>query len=174
MPNTVEVAHHEAGHAVAAFVLNLSIGRKGVRIIPDDDSLGAAYVLHQLRGNPEFEMSPRMHVRLLDYAVMCLAGDAAQKKFNPRRRFAAQGDRHCAVDLLSYISSSNEILELQFKIAHLRARGLVDVRWKEIEAVASALIERKTLNREEVRKAFLSTMPLILAEEAEKFRVPVS
>jgi len=28
-------AYHEAGHAVAAFVLGLKIGRRGVSIVPD-------------------------------------------------------------------------------------------------------------------------------------------
>jgi ATP-dependent Zn protease len=162
MADIIEVAHHEAGHAVAAFVLNLGIGRKGVTIVSDAESLGAAYVLHQLRENSEIEISPRTHVRILDYAVMCLAGDAAQKKFNPRRRYGGQNDLHNAADLLSYISGSNKILELQLKIARLRACGLVEVRWKQIEAVAAALVERKTLNREEVRQACHSTTMLLI------------
>lgn len=178
MPDIVEIAHHEAGHAVAALVLRLRIGRKGVTIIPDKitDALGSAHVLYQMHGNPELEISPRTHVRLLNLAVMCLAGDAAEKKFNPRRRFGAHGDRHCASGLLSYISSSTEILELQLKIAHLRACSLVNVRWNEIEKVATALVERKMLDREDVRKAFLSTMHVFSASEVEKFvqRVPVS
>lgn len=170
MPSLIEIAHHEAGHVVAALVLHLSIGRKGVTILPGAESLGAAYVLPQLRENPEIEISPRTHIRILDYAVMCLAGDAAQRKFNPQRRFGGQQDVHNAGDLLSYISGSTKILELQLKIAHLRARGLVDMRWKEIVAVANDLVERKRLNREEVRRAFLSTMPVITASEAESYR----
>ena len=37
-------AYHEAGHAVAAFVLRLKIGRRGVTIVPDRerDMLGYA------------------------------------------------------------------------------------------------------------------------------------
>ena len=30
-------AYHESGHAVAAFVLSLKIGRRGVTIVPDAD-----------------------------------------------------------------------------------------------------------------------------------------
>jgi ATP-dependent Zn protease len=44
-------AYHEAGHAVAAFVLRLKIGRRGVTIVPDKehDVLGYANIAAQLR-----------------------------------------------------------------------------------------------------------------------------
>ena len=85
-------AYHEAGHAVAAFFLHLKIGRRGVTIIPDKikDTLGTAHVLQSLCENPDISISPSTHVRIEDYALMSLAGDAAQKKFNPHCRFGGQ------------------------------------------------------------------------------------
>jgi ATP-dependent Zn protease len=148
----ISTAYHEAGHAVAAFFLHLSIGRKGVTIIPDSDTLGAAYVQQQLRENPEFSTSPRTHVRIEDYAVMCLAGDAAHKKFHPRRRFGGQGDLSNAADLLSYISGSKEVVQARMNVAIRCARDLVNCRWKEITAVATDLLEKKTLTGREVKE----------------------
>ena len=48
-------AYHEAGHSVAAFVLRLKIGRRGVTIVPDRerDMLGYASVTAQLRERPD-------------------------------------------------------------------------------------------------------------------------
>jgi ATP-dependent Zn protease len=49
------VAHHEAGHAVAAFVLGLKLGRRGVTIVPDKerDMLGYANIAARLRERPD-------------------------------------------------------------------------------------------------------------------------
>jgi hypothetical protein len=90
---------------------------------------------------------------------MCLAGDAAQKKFNPRRRFGGQNDLHQAVELLGYISGSNEVTQARLNVAHAHARDLVNCRWEEITAVATALLDRKTLTRDEVRQAIWSVHP---------------
>ena len=35
--NHESTAYHEAGHAVAVFVLRLKIGRRGVTIVPDKE-----------------------------------------------------------------------------------------------------------------------------------------
>jgi ATP-dependent Zn protease len=50
-------AYHEAGHAVAAIHFGIGIGRKGVGIVPGEDSLGAVHVLKGLNGNPEIGSS---------------------------------------------------------------------------------------------------------------------
>lgn len=162
-------AFHEAGHAVAAFFLGFSVGRRGVTIIPDKikDNLGAAHVLLQLRERPDVAISPGTHVRIENHAVVCLAGDAAQRKLHPRSHYRAQSDQDQALELLDYISGSNEILCARFKVARLQAQALVNLRWKEITAVATALLERKTLTRDEVRQAIISTLPLYGAPESK-------
>jgi ATP-dependent Zn protease len=45
--NRESTAYHEAGHAVAAFVLSLKIGKRGVSIVPDreKDLVGLAMSL---------------------------------------------------------------------------------------------------------------------------------
>jgi hypothetical protein len=58
----------------------------------------------------DISISPRTHIRIENLAVMDFAGDAAEKKFNPRRRFGGYKEMHYAVDLHTYISGSEEIL----------------------------------------------------------------
>src|ERR1039458_10868145 len=55
-----DTAYHEAGHAVAAFFLGMSIGRNGVTIVPDKikQSLGTGHILSQLRERPDVSVSP--------------------------------------------------------------------------------------------------------------------
>jgi hypothetical protein len=84
--------------------------------------------------------------------VMDMAGDVAEKKFRPRRHYRGQTDLLHASDLLSCISEPNEITEARLKVAILRAQSLVELRWREITAVANALVERKTLTAKQVRE----------------------
>ena len=171
MTDIAEVAHHEAGHAVAAFVLHLSIGRKGVTIVPSDHALGALNIPGTPPRTSRLGAIPHAtRGRLESYAIAAYAGYEAQKRFCPSCEFSGDDDEHNASELLSWVSSKNETLSAHLTLARLEARDLVERYWKQIEAVATALLERKTLNREEVRQAFLSTVPLISAEEAEKFQ----
>ena len=153
-----DTAYHEAGHAVAAFLLGLRIGRNGVTVVPDkiEQTLGTAHVLARLQERPDVSVSPRTHVQIENHAVMCMAGDVAEKKFRPRRHYGGQTDLLHATDLLSYISESNEITTARLNVATLRARSLVELRRREITAVANALVERKTLTAEQVREAICS------------------
>ena len=79
-------AYHEAGHAVAAFVLGLRIGRRGVTIVPNYDWDGSAHVLKQLREKPDTGVAPRTQVRIERFVMMCLAGDTAQRKYAPCKK----------------------------------------------------------------------------------------
>jgi ATP-dependent Zn protease len=81
-------AHHEAGHAVAAFVLGLKLGRWGVTIVPDKerDMMGYANIAARLRERPDCATSAQTKARIEAWAVAHLAGDVAERKFNGRRR----------------------------------------------------------------------------------------
>lgn len=140
---------------MAALWLNLSIGRNGVTVVASKikQSLGTAHVLTQLREHPDVSVSPRTHVRIENYAVMCMAGDVAEKKFCPRRHYGGQTDLNNAADLLSYISESTDITTARLNLAIRQARNLVERRWSEIASVANALVERKTLTANQVREA---------------------
>lgn len=45
-------------------------------------------------------------VRIENHAVVCLAGDAAQRKLHPRSHYRAQSDQDQALEVLDYISGS--------------------------------------------------------------------
>ena len=83
---------------------------------------------------------------------MYLAGDIAEHKFHSRRRYGGGKDLQEAAELLSYISGSTEITSARLKVAALRAQNLVELRWKEIGAVAAALLEHRTLTADQVRQ----------------------
>lgn len=149
------VAHHEAGHAFAAFHRGVRI--KKLTIVPDGDAAGrmtnAPYFGNM---NPEFDDSPRVQRRLENMALVCLAGPAAQKRFNPRgyRHWHGEGDVHQAVDLLSYISPEPDELGALWSLMEIRARNMVspDNTWQIIKFLAERLLEKETMFGKQVRE----------------------
>src|ERR1700720_303710 len=104
------VAYHEAGHAVAAFVLRLKIGkaRRDDRARQRVRDARLCEYRGQLRERPDYAISARTRARIAAWAVAHLAGDVPERKFNGRRRFGGHSDLLHASDLLEYISTSVE------------------------------------------------------------------
>jgi ATP-dependent Zn protease len=155
-------AYHEAGHAVAACVLRLKIGKRGVTILPEKERnmLGCANIAAQLRERPDCATSARTRARIEAWAVAHLAGDVAERKFNGRRSFGGHSDLLHASDLLEYISSSVEQFDARLRVAYVGAQDLIEDNWESVQAVAEELLRKRTLSADEVAKLVL---PQLLA-----------
>lgn len=83
-----DASFHEAGHAVAAWLLGLAVG--GVEIaIDDDDAKGVAHV------------QEAAHLDILDQLAICAAGMEAQKLFDaPTHEGAGWSDYGRMLELL--------------------------------------------------------------------------
>jgi hypothetical protein len=148
-------AIHEAGHAVASFYLHVKI--KAVTIIPAKDSLGKlTHPPIRFARDGEFDDSVRGIDRAERHVMVYWAGPLAQRRFAPRSRWriAASSDFAGMSELFSRIQGADDRAAILYgKLLHRRAQLLVDLRWKDIEAVADALLEHKTLDAEGVRAA---------------------
>ncbi len=153
------IAYHEAGHAVAAHAHQ--VRTKKLTIVPAEGSLGRhEHKLFFKRINIEYDSSPRAQRRVENMVIVCLAGPAAQRRFNPRGswRVGAKGDWHQVHDLLSYLVGSEEQLEPYWKLMEIRTQDFVQDPdwWFLIERVAHRLLDRQTLTGAEVRKLMIS------------------
>jgi hypothetical protein len=103
-------AYHEAGHAVAALVLGVGIGRKGVSIVPGEGRAGFAHHRKGFVGDPSATRNTRMRRGAEKWAVICFAGEAAQRKWNPRscRNYHFASDYETAADVMSHFVSSDK------------------------------------------------------------------
>jgi hypothetical protein len=150
-------AYHEAGHAVVAIHLGIGIGRKGVSIIPDPDAnrSGRTHILLGFAGRPDVAITDRMRLCAEKRVVVSFAGQAAQRKFQPRsvRRDHADSDRQGILDLLIRFIPNIPELEAYCRWLEIRAENLVNspMVWLRICAVAEALVEQKYLRPQEVR-----------------------
>jgi hypothetical protein len=155
-------AFHEAGHAVAAFYLLVRI--KHVTIIPTADTLGHMKGTRvQFTRQGVFDDSLRGTDRAGRHIMVCWAGQLAQRKLAPhsRWRLDGAGDTDLAMELFSHIDSHDEkARNLQVALLWRRTQLLVELRWKEIQAVAAALLRRKTLKADDIREVVKEALGL--------------
>lgn len=142
-------AHHEAGHAVAAWRFGMRF--KHVTLKAGDGTLG-----QMLRGRspkwfkPDMDSSDRTRLRAEHDIIVSFAGQVAECKFLGRRpRFGMEGDNQSALNMATYFCSSMSSAEAYLNYCFLTSRDLVNSHWREIEAVAEALLDRESLSHEE-------------------------
>lgn len=147
-------AYHEAGHAVVAFESRVPI--KSISIIPDDKSLGRV----ALGGEPPptgGSVYDRRAERWIEFHVMfCLAGVAAEKRFTGRHNWGgAKSDTGDVADWALHLHGGNARLAqkyIAYKLELAKAKVERPHIWVQIEALAEALLEHRTLNSRRARK----------------------
>jgi hypothetical protein len=152
------VAYHEAGHVVAALAYRRGIRRQGATIVPDaEGAVGSVSMLKHIPGDPSVDAhTGKMRLRIEEVVLVSLAGGAAQRKHRPSsvRSYRARSDYDSAADLLIRIVGDVRELEAYFRWLMVRAENFVanPIHWLQIEAVAKALMERKTIGAKELRE----------------------
>ena len=155
---TLATAYHEAGHVVVGYELGFRLGKSGVSIVPDGESLGQAYVLYG-GWRPDRYSSKRILLRLERYTMVNFAGEEAQRKFNPRsvRKFHASGDLHDSVDnLLRFYDPKAVEARMEFLKSRTAEMVQSPTTWKNIVAVAEALHGSQHMHREEIEQVIRS------------------
>lgn len=146
-------AYHEAGHAVVGAIR----GRPPlyVTIIAADGASGKTEFpedwLDEYKGH--FGDSPRKHVYIETRILTGVAGTIAHDLHCPERAHDAgdKFDEQNAIELIeSYAGWADSDRDSYFQQLRERARSLLQANWPWVKAVARALIEHKTLQREEV------------------------
>jgi hypothetical protein len=122
------VAYHAAGHAVAAHSLDVPFSHVGINEQPD--SRGRVAGIKPNRRRQDW---------LERYCIVTLAGPFAQRRYNPRSHWR-------------YGGSGGKVARTYCRFLEARVEALVAQRWPAIEAVARALLLRKTMSRDEVRQ----------------------
>jgi len=145
-------AYHEAGHAVAAWCLEIDIDC--VTILPDGELAG------QVKVKPEdpstyaaIERGERWEPARFraEKMVMCLqAGEVAQLRYNPRsvRPRQCERDRQCCIGLLRNYAPDEKKTDVRphYNLLVKWTVRLIDQHWHLVEAVAKALLDRRYLS----------------------------
>jgi hypothetical protein len=149
-PEQRGAAYHEAGHAVARYHLSgagrsIGIGCAGERSGRDH--------------RPTFGRPPLVlpFGEALDRIQVCLAGSIAERRATGRvDRAAREVDRAEAAETALRISFEPET-DAMLRWLALRTEHLVEFYWADVDAVARALLERRSLTAREVAAAIRTT-----------------
>lgn len=152
----IATAHHEAGHAVAAWHLGIAVR---MVMVTGDRSLGYlgrmvhAPISTQLAEALEAgAVSPAQRQRVEGLVMMMLAGELAERRHRGRaNHLGASEDRAHARSLLTLITADPDEESAYLSWLFIRARNLVEAHWPQITAVAAALLEQGTLTGRELR-----------------------
>lgn len=174
-------AYHEAGHAVASYLLHIPISY--VTIIPDEDSLG--HVKNPLPNlDPDkFDISReaverycrdgtspfppelnRYHtenitLKIADWRerkiLVSFAGQVAEGRFANRHNWiGSRDDWYSGIDTAKSLAGGGEILQKYVDYLWARAKTLFNLPWLwvAVEAVAKELLIRKKMGNRLTRK----------------------
>lgn len=160
-PDPQRTAYHEAGHAVADYVLGREV--KHVTINPDEEkgTLGhCAGAPPTEDEHPEYGLTHEAGGWVRDMLVSLQAGGLAEEKHCGECDEAGCGqDNEAAVSLAFSIAGSEEDAQAHLDTAHSQATVLIEKAWPAVEAVAAALLERKHLEGPEVIRIAEAALP---------------
>ena len=169
-----DTAHHEAGHAVAAVAFVGTVHQ--VSIVPDAAAAGRCatrsfgmlgrpdYLAEQMaiaRERGDTCMAAMWHSRLLGHAVYSFAGYCAEFMFT-RCRVHVAGlfaeevwDGWHFIELAGYGPDEDVVMREE-----RRTRSFLRRHWQHVTAVASALLEHRTLNEEKFNEVIDRVGPI--------------
>ena len=152
------IAHHEAGHVVAAHAAGRAIQDVCVSATPlENGEYGKSRHVNPLFGQD----IPDGDLRLTEMGTwelkISLAGPEAEKRVDPARK-APASDLAEQKRILSCISNLSQV-EIDEYVRNVKSetRQLVTDKWTAIERVAAALIERGSLSGDQVVQIISST-----------------
>ena len=156
-------AYHEAGHTVAAHALGAPVGR--VTIVPTDEYNGAS--LHgriiSRREIVAFEYGSISsfvgETVALRTVIIAFGGMVAQRRYSPHglRRWHWSTDHEHIRDIV-YRVVGDDATEAKhwYGRALRRTERIIEQRWREVDALALALLEKRTLSGAEATAAIQS------------------
>jgi hypothetical protein len=151
---------HEAGHVFAAFRLRVPF--KSVSIEPDDDSLGRLVNERlRIREIEWYSMPPRTRDRLERLAMVSLAGEYGERLVSKRvSPHSGSIDRRNVARVIVHLCGSTEEATPYVRWLDARTKAMINAAHNRpaIDAVAAALLERRTLSAREAAETIINAL----------------
>ncbi len=155
MNDLAKIAYHEAGHAVAAYVVKRAF--QHVSIEEDEESLGhVMFRKFSDKFQPEYQEEDRIRPLLEKCIIVGLAGEVAEKKsYNAEIDFqSSMSDFSKAFDYICYLVGTVEEAEAFLNWMIVRTKNIIylDFNWNAVKVLAEQLIKRKRIGYRLARK----------------------
>ncbi len=147
-------AHHEAGHAVAHFVLRRRIDR--VTIVEDDESFGrvSGQVVPENLDFLEYGPATLRELKAVEDAIVAgLAGAVAECRYTGKPKSpGARDDVAQVFSLAEAVCSSPRTTQAYVDYLSVVAEEMIEANRNLVEALAAELLERETLSGPATRR----------------------
>jgi hypothetical protein len=99
------------------------------------------------RRRPDTSRAKGLQTRLEKLTRIALAGSAAQRRFKPKtcRSQQSASDREAAVGLISHLCQSEREVNARLHLHQIEVEQALHTQWHVVEAVARALLEKKSM-----------------------------
>ncbi len=146
-------AYHEAGHAVAAYVLRRRF--TNLSIVEDEYTLGrVSFAKHHPKFQPDVMSFDESRSQIERDVMISAAGDAAEFLLSGRHDWrGAHQDTQNAHDMASYLCGDPEEETAYVRWLWIRTQNLLrqPIHWRAIEVLAAALLEQERIGQKEAR-----------------------
>lgn len=159
-----EVAYHEAGHAVATCWAGFTL--QDINIVPEITEKGdlivgstpmdTGYLDHT---NPDKdELSFEIHWETIKVVVCCLSGGIAEERFTGYASSFLHDDIQMVDVILKQNIRTEEVQKKLLKESQEIAEKILNCHWEAVDSLAMALIERRKIPADEVKKIIESAL----------------
>ena len=145
-------AFHEAGHAAMCFAQERKFHH--VTIVAEEAEGSLGHILYAKLKSVQADKGNDWKTRKsLENVILCsLAGPAAEAIYAGRRNWrGARGDLRSMTNAATGITFDAEEASAFVSWLWIRANNIVRARWRMVEILAAALLERETLSYKEAQ-----------------------
>jgi len=117
---------------------------------------GVEHVLHESLARPNHGFHTKFgRARAEQMLIVSFAGCVAEKRFSGHAEALSGADLAVSIDFLQRLSEDPKVRDTYLHRLTAQAEELLETHWSSVEAVATALLERKTISPAQITAAIL-------------------
>lgn len=153
------LAYHEAGHAVAAYLVHRRFTEVSIISDPDKNTLGHCSTAWVPTFAPDVDSSPKTRNQVEARIITSLGGPVAENLLTGRTvSLERSSDIHDALNLSGYVCGDEKEESAYVNWLWECTRLLLGRHWAAIQALAQELVKRRRIGERLARKTIREAM----------------
>ena len=154
-------AYHEAGHAVASYLVKRRLSYVTIEPNPDNHTLGHCEYRNLAIFKPDAVLTGRLRNQIEKLIIVLLAGAVAERlKFGRTYWIGSENDTTQAHDLAIYLCNEDKEAGAFINWLWQRTRNILEFgpHWAAVEAISEELMKSKYISERQTRKIIGTTL----------------